>query len=92
MNPSSPYSASKAAADMLVKAYGRTFGIDYVISRCSNNYGPNQDNEKLIPHFIDLLRNNKVVPVYGDGLNIRDRLYVQDHCDAIREIFTQAKS
>ena len=92
INPSSPYSASKAAADMLVKAYGRTFGINYTISRCSNNYGPNQDNEKLIPHFIDLLKNDKPVTVYGDGSNIRDRLYVEDHCDAIREIFTKAKS
>lgn len=92
INPSSPYSASKAAADMLVKAYGRTFGIDYTISRCSNNYGPNQDNEKLIPHFIDLLKNDKPVTVYGDGSNIRDRLFVEDHCDAIREIFTKAKS
>lgn len=92
INPSSPYSASKAAADMLVKAYGRTFKIDYVISRCSNNYWSNQDNEKLIPHFIDLLRNNKPVTVYGDGSNIRDRLFVEDHCDAIREIFTKAKS
>jgi len=66
LNPSSPYSASKTAADMLVKAYGRTFKIDYTITRCSNNYGPNQDNEKLIPHFIDLLKNDKPVTVYGD--------------------------
>ncbi|MDD3645896.1 MAG: dTDP-glucose 4,6-dehydratase [Candidatus Gracilibacteria bacterium] len=92
INPSSPYSASKASSDLLVKAYGRTFGINYVITRCSNNYGPNQDNEKLIPHFIDLLRNNKPVTVYGDGSNIRDWLYVEDHCDAIWEVFTKANN
>lgn len=92
LNPSSPYSASKTAADMLVKAYGRTFKIDYTITRCSNNYGPNQDNEKLIPHFIDLLKNDKPVTVYGDWSNIRDRLFVEDHCDAIWEVFTKAKS
>lgn len=92
LNPSSPYSASKAAADMLVQAYGRTFKIDYVITRCSNNYGPNQDNEKLIPRFIDLLQNNKSVTVYWDWSNIRDWLFVEDHCDAIREVFTKAQS
>lgn len=92
INPSSPYSASKAAADMLVKAYGRTFWIDYTITRCSNNYWPNQDNEKLIPHFIDLLKQNKPVTVYWDGLNIRDRLYVEDHCDAIWTVFTTSAS
>ena len=92
LNPSSPYSASKTAADMLVKAYGRTFWINYSISRCSNNYWPNQDNEKLIPHFIDLLKNDKPVTVYGDGSNIRDWLYVEDHCDAIRTIFTKWES
>ncbi|MDD5769915.1 MAG: dTDP-glucose 4,6-dehydratase [Candidatus Gracilibacteria bacterium] len=92
INPSSPYSASKAGSDLVVKAYGRTFGVDYVITRCSNNYGPNQDNEKLIPHFIELLQNNKPVTVYGDGSNIRDWLYVEDHCDAIWEVFTCAEN
>ncbi|MDD3144508.1 MAG: dTDP-glucose 4,6-dehydratase [Candidatus Gracilibacteria bacterium] len=92
INASSPYSASKASSDLIVKAYGRTFGINYVITRCSNNYGPNQDNEKLIPHFIDLLKNNKPVTVYGDGSNIRDWLYVEDHCDAIWEVFTKAEN
>lgn len=92
INPSSPYSSSKAGSDLLVKAYGRTFWIDYVITRCSNNYGPNQDNEKLIPHFIELLQNNKPVTVYGDGSNIRDWLYVEDHCDAIWEVFTKAQN
>lgn len=92
INPSSPYSASKAASDLLVKAYGRTFGIDYVITRCSNNYGPNQDSEKLIPHFIDLLHNDEPVTVYGDGSNIRDWLYVEDHCEAIWEAFKRAEN
>ncbi len=92
LNPSSPYSASKTAADLLVKAYGRTFKIDYTLTRCSNNYGPNQDNEKLIPHFIDLLKNDKPVTVYGDWSNIRDRLFVEDHIDAIWEVFTKAQS
>jgi dTDP-glucose 4,6-dehydratase len=92
ISPSSPYSASKAGSDLIVKAYGRTFGIDYVITRCSNNYGPNQDHEKLIPHFIELLQNNEPVTVYGDGSNIRDWLYVWDHCDAIWEVFTRAES
>lgn len=92
LNPSSPYSASKTAADMLVKAYGRTFKIDFTITRCSNNYGPNQDNEKLIPHFIDLLKNDKPVTVYGDWSNIRDWLFVEDHCDAIWEVFTKAQN
>ncbi|MBP8016637.1 dTDP-glucose 4,6-dehydratase [Candidatus Gracilibacteria bacterium] len=92
VDPSSPYSASKASSDLIVKAYGRTFGLDYVITRCSNNYGPNQDKEKLIPHFIDLLNNNKNVTIYGDGTNVRDWLYVEDHCDAIWEVFNKAAS
>lgn len=92
LKPSSPYSASKAAADMLTQAYGRTFGINYVITRCSNNYGPNQDNEKLIPHFVELIKKNQKVTLYGDGSNIRDWLYVEDHCDAIWEVFTRATS
>lgn len=92
INPSSPYSSSKAGSDLIVKAYGRTFWLNYVITRCSNNYGPNQDNEKLIPHFIELLQNNKPVTVYGDGSNIRDWLYVEDHCDAIWEVFTKSEN
>ncbi|MCD5382733.1 dTDP-glucose 4,6-dehydratase [Candidatus Gracilibacteria bacterium] len=91
LNPSSPYSASKASSDFLVKAYGRTFGLNYTISRCSNNYGPNQDSEKLIPHFINLLKNNKKLTIYGDGSNIRDWLFVDDHNDAVWEIFTRAE-
>jgi dTDP-glucose 4,6-dehydratase len=92
INPSSPYSASKASSDLIVKAYWRTFWIDYVITRCSNNYWPNQDNEKLIPHFIHLLKNNNSVTVYWDGKNIRDWLYVENHCDAIWEVFTRAQN
>ena len=92
INLSSPYSATKASSDLLVKAYERTFGIDYVITRCSNNYWPNQDSEKLIPHFIELLKNNKPVTVYWDWSNIRDWLYVEDHCDAIWKVFTEAKN
>lgn len=92
INPSSPYSASKAASDLVVKAYGRTFKIDYTISRCSNNYGANQDFEKLIPRFISLLRQNKKVPLYGDGSNIRDWLFVEDHCEAVWKIFNEAET
>jgi len=92
LNPSSPYSCSKASSDFYVKAYGRTYWIDYTITRCSNNYWPNQDNEKLIPHFFQLLREDKPVTVYWDGSNIRDWLYVEDHCDAIWEVFTRAET
>ena len=81
--PSSPYSASKAGADLLVMAYVRTFGLRATISRCSNNYGPYQFPEKLIPLMISKLENGMNIPVYGDGLNVRDWLYVEDHCRAI---------
>lgn len=89
--PSSPYSASKAGGDMLTQAYGRTFGIDYTITRCSNNYGANQNLISLIPLFISKIQKDEPVPLYGDGSNIRDWLYVEDHCDAIWEVFTRAK-
>ncbi len=92
LNPSSPYSVSKASGDMLTQAFGRTYGLDVVISRCSNNYGPLQDNEKLIPHFIHKLLHKQKVPLYGDGGNIRDRLHVSDHCKAVWTIFSDAKS
>ena len=78
--PNSPYSASKAAADLLVRAYFVTHGLNANITRCSNNFGPRQDPEKLIPNFILKLRQGLKVPVYGDGLNVRDWLYVSDHC------------
>ena len=92
IEPSSPYSASKAGGDILVQAYGRTFGLDYTITRCSNNYGAHQNNISLIPLFISKIQKNEKVPLYGDGSNIRDWLYVEDHCDAIWEVFTRAQS
>lgn len=81
--PNSPYSASKAGADMLVRAYYETYKVPTLITRCSNNYGPYQYPEKLIPFFISRLLRGEKVPVYGDGLNVRDWLYVYDHCAAI---------
>lgn len=81
--PNSPYSASKAAADLIARAYFVTHGLNVNITRCSNNFGPKQDIEKLIPHFISKLNNNERVPVYGDGMNIRDWLFVNDHCRGI---------
>jgi len=78
--PNSPYSASKAAADLLARAYFVTHGLSVNITRCSNNFGPRQDPEKLIPNFILRLSQGQKVPVYGDGLNVRDWLYVEDHC------------
>ena len=83
MKPNSPYSSSKAASDLLVQAYHRTYGLPVSISRCSNNYGPYQFPEKLIPLMILNALQDKPLPVYGDGLNIRDWLYVEDHCKAI---------
>ena len=83
LDPSSPYSASKASADLLVMAYHRTYGLPVTISRCSNNYGPYQFPEKLIPLMIANALADKPLPVYGEGLNVRDWLYVEDHCRAI---------
>ncbi len=82
-DPSSPYSASKAAADHFVRAYARTYGLSVTISNCSNNYGPRQLPEKLIPLVLMRALRGETIPVYGDGLQIRDWLYVEDHCDAI---------
>ncbi len=90
-DPKSPYSASKASSDHFVRAYGNTYGLPYVISNCSNNYGPNQFPEKLIPLCINNIRNNKPLPIYGKGENIRDWLYVIDHARAIDVIFHKAK-
>ena len=90
--PNSPYSASKASADLLVMAYHHTFGLNVNITRCSNNYGPYQFPEKLIPLFITNLLNNKKVPLYGDGLNIRDWLFVEDHCVAIDTVLHKGKN
>lgn len=81
--PNSPYSASKAGSDLVVRAYGETFHMNVCITRCSNNYGPNQHEEKLIPLMIKKAKENQPLPVYGNGKNIRDWLYVEDHCIAI---------
>jgi len=92
LSPNSPYSASKAAADHLVKAFGHTWGIKYNITRCSNNYGQYQFPEKLIPLMINNAMNDKQLPVYGDGLYVRDWIYVYDHCTAVWKVLTKAKS
>jgi len=84
--PNSPYSASKAGSDLLVRAYYETYGFPGVITRCSNNYGPRQFPEKLIPLIITRALRNEPIPIYGDGLNIRDWLYVEDHCSAIERV------
>ncbi len=91
IHTSSPYSASKASADLLVQAYHRTFGLPVTISRCSNNYGPYHFPEKLIPLMIANALNDKPLPVYGEGLNVRDWLYVEDHCKAIDLIIHKGK-
>ena len=89
--PNSPYSASKAGADMLVRAYFETYKMPVLNTRCSNNYGPYQYPEKLIPFFISKLLRGEKVPVYGDGLNVRDWLYVYDHCSAIDTVLHNGK-
>lgn len=89
--PNSPYSASKASADMLVRAYYETYKLPVLTTRCSNNYGPFQYPEKLIPFFISKLLRGEKVPVYGDGLNVRDWLYVYDHCAAIDTVLHRGK-
>ena len=91
-DPNSPYSASKAASDHFVRAYGETYHLPYVVSNCSNNYGPNHFPEKLIPLFIHNIINKKALPVYGDGLYTRDWLYVIDHARAIDLIFHEGKN
>jgi dTDP-glucose 4,6-dehydratase len=92
LTPNSPYSASKAAADLLARAYHKTYGMDTVITRCSNNYGPYQFPEKLIPLMISNALEEKPLPVYGDGMNVRDWIYVEDHCRAIDVIIQRARS
>ncbi len=91
-DPKSPYSASKAGSDHFVRAYGNTYGMPYVISNCSNNYGPNQFPEKLIPLFISNIKNKKPLPVYGDGKYTRDWLFVEDHASAIELLFHKAQN
>ena len=92
LRTSSPYSASKAGADLLVQAYCRTYGLQATISRCSNNYGPYQFPEKLIPLMIVRALHNEPLPVYGEGLNVRDWLYVEDHCRAIDLILREGRA
>jgi dTDP-glucose 4,6-dehydratase len=92
LQPRSPYSASKASADLLVMAYVNSFGIDARITRCSNNFGPNQNQEKMIPTIIRNLKDNTEVPVYGDGKNVRDWLYVDDHIQGIWLTMLNGKS
>ena len=92
INPNSPYSASKASSDLIARAYFETFKMNVTITNCSNNYGPYQHNEKLIPHMIKLAMNNEKLPVYGDGKNIRDWLYVEDHCEAIDLVFHNGRA
>lgn len=89
--PNSPYSASKASADLLVRAYNKTYGLPTLITRCSNNYGPHQFPEKLIPKAITLAQTGKKIPIYGNGKQIRDWIYVLDHCEAINAVLEKGK-
>ena len=91
-NPSSPYSATKASAELLINSYVKTYGVDAVITRCTNNYGPRQFNEKLIPKVIGLCNENKKIPVYGTGTSIRDWIHVEDHCKAIMLVLEKGTS
>jgi len=91
-NPSSPYAATKAAAELLINSYSITYGSDVIITRCTNNYGPRQFLEKLIPKVIALAYNDKKIPVYGNGSNIRDWIFVNDHCEAVQLALEKGKS
>lgn len=90
--PNSPYAASKASADLVARSYFRTYGLDVRITRCSNNYGPNQFPEKIIPLFVTNLIDGLRVPIYGDGLNVRDWLHVDDHCRGIHAVLTRGSA
>lgn len=90
--PNSPYSASKASSDFIIRSYHHTFGMNVVTTNCSNNYGPKQHDEKLIPTIIRKAINNEIIPIYGNGLNIRDWLYVLDHCTGIDLVFQKGKN
>jgi dTDP-glucose 4,6-dehydratase len=92
LRPNSPYAASKAASDLLVRSYVTTFGLDAIITRCSNNFGPCQFPEKVIPLFVTNLIDGRKVPLYGDGLNVRDWLHVEDHCEAILAVLERGRS
>jgi dTDP-glucose 4,6-dehydratase len=91
-NPSSPYSATKASSELLINSYNLTYDCDCVITRCTNNYGPRQYPEKLIPKVILLAQNNKKIPIYGNGKNVRDWIFVNDHCNAIFEVLEKGES
>ncbi len=91
-DPRSPYAASKAASDHFVRAWAETYGLNVVLTNCTNNYGPYQFPEKLIPVVIDRLRKRQPIPVYGDGCNVRDWLYVRDHCEAIISVFERGRT
>ena len=90
--PNSPYAASKASADLVARSYFRTYGLDVRVTRCSNNYGPNQFPEKLIPLFVTNLIDGLQVPIYGDGSNVRDWLHVDDHCQGIHSVLTKGSA
>jgi len=90
--PNSPYSASKAASDLLVRSYAQTFGLDARITRCCNNYGPGQYREKFIPLAIQNIRDNKPIPIYGDGTNVREWIHVDDHCRAIQAVIEKGSA
>ena len=90
-NPSSPYSSSKASADLIASSYFKTFGTKVTISRCTNNYGLYQHDEKLIPKVIHHIKNNISIPVYGNGMQLRNWIHVKDHCDGVWKIFTNGK-
>ena len=92
IKPNSPYSASKASSDLIALAYCETYKMNISVTNCSNNYGPYQHHEKLIPHMISLAMQDKQLPVYGQGLNIRDWLYVEDHCEAIDLVLHKGKN
>ena len=91
-NPTSPYSATKASSELLINAYHSTYDCDCIITRCTNNYGPKQFSEKLIPKVILLANKNKKIPIYGNGKNIRDWIFVKDHCNAITKVLEKGKS
>tara|TARA_B100000029_G_scaffold512454_1_gene609144 strand:- start:1365 stop:2345 length:981 start_codon:yes stop_codon:yes gene_type:complete len=91
-NPSSPYAATKASAELLVNSYNTTFGCDAIITRCTNNFGPRQYPEKLIPKVILLANQNKKIPIYGNGKNIRDWIFVEDHCEAVLQVLFNGKN
>ena len=92
LNPSSPYAASKASAEILIQSYVTTYGCEAIITRCTNNYGPKQFPEKLIPKAIILALNDKKIPIYGTGKNVRDWIFVEDHCNAIMNVLLKGKT